>query len=117
MVLTTEDESDDMEAINMYESIRELNLYLKPVEGPIEQLYNAQVEPNGIGIVNGVTTIIGHDLNKDVKVQIIVDEDGDTSVTPTRNGRTVDGPWFEKDIVYFESGDKEEINIMIIQEV
>ena len=116
-VLVSENETEDMRAINKYEYVRELNLYLKPVEGPIEQLYNAHIEPSNIGVVSGVTTIVGHDTNKDVKVQVIIDRDGDTSVTPTRDGRTVDGPWFEKDIVYFETGDSEELNIMIVQEV
>jgi len=115
--LIVEDEADDMQAINKYADVKEFNIYLKPAEGPIEQLYKSLIDPEGVTITRGVTTIIGTDEDQDVKVQIVIDQEGDTSVTPTKDGRTIDGPWFEKDIIYFETNDPEELNIMIVQEV
>ena len=115
--IVVEDEADDMESISKYEDVREINIYLKPPEGPIEQLYSADIDPAGMAVSQGVTTIIGTDVNHDVDIQVIIDQAGTTSVTPIKDGKTIDGPWFERDIVYFESGDPTELNIMIVQEV
>ena len=66
---TLEREDDDIEAISRYENVKTINLYVKPAEGAIEQLYSASVQPVNINVTNSVVTIIGADREQNVEKQ------------------------------------------------
>jgi hypothetical protein len=116
--IITEREDDDIEAISKYSDVRRINLYIKPVDGSIEQLYKADVQPVNINVTNGVVTIIGRDAEQKIDLQVVIQANGNTSIVPTSDsGEQVDGPWFEKDPMFWDTGSNEELNLMIIQEV
>ena len=113
-----EREDDDIEAISKYENVKSINLYVKPADGAIEQLYSANVEPVNINVTNSVVTLIGTDSEQSVEIQVVIQKDGSTSIVPiSDDGKQVDGPWFEKDPMFWDTGNSSELNLMIIQEV
>jgi len=116
--LITEREDDDMEAISKYKGVRNVNVYVKPKDGAITQLYQAVVDPMKMNVSKGTTTMIASDKKKDIDIQVVIDQDGKTSIVPTGDGsESVDGPWFEQDPMFWDRGDDSELNLMIIQEV
>lgn len=113
-----EREDDDMEAISKYKNVRTVNIYVKPPDGAIAQAFQATVDPMKINVSNGTTTLIATDMKKDIDIQIVIDQDGKTSIVPTGDrDEHVDGPWFEQDPMFWDRGDESELNLMIIQEV
>lgn len=117
-LIITEREDDDMEAISKYKHVRNVNVYVKPKDGPITQLYQAVVDPMKMNVSKGTTTMIASDKKKDVDIQVVIDQEGKTSIVPTGDGsESVDGPWFEQDPMFWDRGDDSELNLMIIQEV
>ena len=99
---------------SQYSQVTKINIFIKTSSGTIENRYSATVEPEGVSLTKGTTTIIGTDSKLKKSIQVVVSKDMPTSViVQSDEGEHPDLVRFQNDLSFFQRDDPTELNIFI----